>query len=306
VHLEVPAMERYRGILFRRHAGLDSVFEHNTDASMEWLPNTGLALVAVGVDPPLSHHDIELIRKLEPLYPEHLGPADQGRYARRGRSDPGRRLRSANNWGDIGTYPCRCLLTRSGPASSISASNSTGSFSRAPALAPASNAPPSCGTRPSRCWPSAGLSQRRAEGGRVRRFRARTTARKIVGQRESPDDTRLTLRLIARHAAAGAPAAFEDLLRRDEAPVRQRLLDDLEREFPAWTRSLSVAMERFDKWLRAGVTREMAALSWQHRGGFLEPAGAPAASFRSVSRTFGTGWRSKPSKLWVCLSGPLK
>ena len=28
------------------------------------MPNVGLALVAVGVDPPLSQHDIELIRKL--------------------------------------------------------------------------------------------------------------------------------------------------------------------------------------------------------------------------------------------------
>jgi hypothetical protein len=31
-------------------------------------------------------------------------------------------------------------------------------------------------------------------------------------------------------------------------------------------------MERFDEWLCDGVTREMAALSAQHRGEFLEPA----------------------------------
>jgi hypothetical protein len=95
---------------------------------------------------------------------------------------------------------------------------------------------------------------------------------RIVGRKESLDDTRLTLRLIARHAAAGARATFEEILRWDEAPVRQRLLDDLQREFSAWTRSLGVAMERFDEWLRAGVTREMAALSRQHRDDFLEPA----------------------------------
>jgi hypothetical protein len=55
------------------------------------------------------------------------------------------------------------------------------------------------------------------------------------------------------------------MLRPDESPVRQRLLDGLDREFPAWTRSLGFAMERFDEWLRAGVTREMAALSNRHR-----------------------------------------
>src|ERR1022692_2201754 len=69
VHLEVPAMERYRGICFVDTPGLDSVFEHNPEASTEWLPNTGLALVAVGVDPPLSHHDIELIRNLSRFTP---------------------------------------------------------------------------------------------------------------------------------------------------------------------------------------------------------------------------------------------
>ena len=31
-------------------------------------------------------------------------------------------------------------------------------------------------------------------------------------------------------------------------------------------------MERFDEWLRASVTREMAGLSRRHRGEFLEPA----------------------------------
>ena len=49
--------------------GLDSVFEHNTGASLEWLPNVGLALVAVGVDPPLSQHDLELIRSLKRYTP---------------------------------------------------------------------------------------------------------------------------------------------------------------------------------------------------------------------------------------------
>ena len=69
VHIELPAMDRYRGIRFVDTPGLESVFEHNTEASMEWLPNAGLALVAVGVDPPLSRHDIELIRHLSRYTP---------------------------------------------------------------------------------------------------------------------------------------------------------------------------------------------------------------------------------------------
>ena len=69
VRVELPSMERYRGIRFVDTPGLESVFEHNTDASLEWLPNVGLALVAVGVDPPLSQHDIELIRNLSRYTP---------------------------------------------------------------------------------------------------------------------------------------------------------------------------------------------------------------------------------------------
>jgi predicted GTPase len=69
VHLEVPGMERYPGICFVDTPGLDSVFAHNTEASIDWLPNSGLALVAVGVDPPLSAHDVELIRDLRRFTP---------------------------------------------------------------------------------------------------------------------------------------------------------------------------------------------------------------------------------------------
>jgi predicted GTPase len=54
VRVALPMMDRYRGIRFVDTPGLESVLEHNTDASLEWLPNVGLALVAVGVDPPLS------------------------------------------------------------------------------------------------------------------------------------------------------------------------------------------------------------------------------------------------------------
>jgi hypothetical protein len=94
---------------------------------------------------------------------------------------------------------------------------------------------------------------------------------RILGQKQSLDDTRLALRLIVRHAAGAARSTFEELLRRDEEPVRQRILAGLASEFPAWTRSLNFAMQRFDDWLCAGMTGEMAELSKRHRGEFVEP-----------------------------------
>jgi hypothetical protein len=43
---------------------LESVLSHNEEASVRWLPNLGLALVAVSVDPPLWQHDLGLIQSL--------------------------------------------------------------------------------------------------------------------------------------------------------------------------------------------------------------------------------------------------
>jgi hypothetical protein len=75
---------------------------------------------------------------------------------------------------------------------------------------------------------------------------------RILGEKESMADTRLALRLIVRHATAKTRSTFEALLRPDEVPVRKRLQDSLDREFPSWTRSLGSATEKFDDWQPGG------------------------------------------------------
>jgi hypothetical protein len=55
VSLHLPDLERYRGLRFVDTPGLESAFIHNSGTSLGWAPNTDLALVAVGVDPPLTH-----------------------------------------------------------------------------------------------------------------------------------------------------------------------------------------------------------------------------------------------------------
>jgi len=69
VLVDLPSLRVYSGIRFVDTPGLDSVFAHNTEASLSWLPNVGLALVAIGVDPPLSQQDIALIRRLYDFTP---------------------------------------------------------------------------------------------------------------------------------------------------------------------------------------------------------------------------------------------
>jgi len=76
VNIELPSLATYNcskhhnGLRFVDTPGLESVFQHNTDMALDWLPKVGLALVTVSVDPPLSRHDVELIRNLRSYTPK--------------------------------------------------------------------------------------------------------------------------------------------------------------------------------------------------------------------------------------------
>ena len=70
VTVDLPSLKRYQGLQFVDTPGLDSVFEHNTEAALDWLPRAGLALVTVSADQPLSKHDVALIRTLRGYTPK--------------------------------------------------------------------------------------------------------------------------------------------------------------------------------------------------------------------------------------------
>ncbi len=63
VEIGLPSLAAYKGARFIDTPGLDSAFRHNTETSLDWLPNTGLALITVSADAPLSEQDLELIEK---------------------------------------------------------------------------------------------------------------------------------------------------------------------------------------------------------------------------------------------------
>ena len=68
--MELPELRRFRGLKFVDTPGLESALSHNTHTSLDWLPNVGLALVAVSVDPPLSQRDIDLLKSLYQYTPK--------------------------------------------------------------------------------------------------------------------------------------------------------------------------------------------------------------------------------------------
>jgi GTP-binding protein EngB required for normal cell division len=266
VRVELPEMARYRGLRFVDTPGLDSVFEHNTDASLDWLPNVGLALVAVGIDPPLSQRDVQLIRSLKRYTPriavlltkvDVLGDGERrqvqefvaAQLARIGESIP--------------VFP---FSVRPG-------FEALGRALEAELLAPA------CQSRDviirhkvdsllEECSAYLKVALQAAEVSDAERRQLR---RKILGDPESLADARLALQLVVRHATEGLRSRFEALLQPEEGPVRSRLLAAFEPQFPAWTRSLRFALEQFERWLDAALTGEMTGLSARRREDFIEP-----------------------------------
>ena len=271
VRVELPSMERYRGIRFVDTPGLESVLEHNTDASMDWLPNVGLALVAVGVDPPLSQHDIELIRNLSRYTPNIsllLTKVDLLDASESTEVKGFVQKQLARYW--TGSVPVFQYSVRPG-FEHLRAHLNESLLSQVHAEADEQHAAilrHKIASLIGECIDYLRVALKAAETADTEREQLR---QRILGQKESLDDTRLALRLIVRHAAGTARSTFEVILQKDEQAVRESTLAGLGREFSGWTRSLSTAIERFDDWLRAAMTHEMAELSAKHRGDFIGP-----------------------------------
>ncbi|MFB3778364.1 MAG: dynamin family protein [Bryobacteraceae bacterium] len=271
VRVQLPTMERYRGIRFVDTPGLESVLEHNTDASMDWLPNVGMALVAVGVDPPLSQHDVELIRNLSRYTPNIsllLTKVDLLAESEVAQVMEFVRKQLARYWtGSVPLFPYSIRpgferLREDLDRSLLSQVHARADEERAAILRH------KVSSLVGECLDYLNVALKAAETADHERDQLR---QRILGQKESLDDTRLALRLIVRHAAGSARSTFEETLRKDEQPLAERVLAGLEREFPRWTRSLAAAIDGFDEWLGTTMTREMAELSAKHRGDFVEP-----------------------------------
>jgi len=285
VRLELPAMERYRGIRFVDTPGLDSVFEHNTGASLEWLPNVGLALVAVGVDPPLSQHDLELIRSLKRYTPRIallLTKVDVLEEGERQQVQDFVRSQLARWDGSVPIFPFSIRpgfegLHRALDESLLSDVRLGAGRQREVILHHKLD------SLLDECAAYLTVALQAAEISDSERAELRE---KILGQNESLSDSRLALQLIVRHRMGGIRTSFESLLEADEAPVRNRLLTSFQWEFPAWTRSLRVVLERFEEWLRDSLAREMAQLSRKHREEFVEPVGHVSRQLAQLLQDF--------------------
>lgn len=271
ITLALPELRRFRGLKFVDTPGLESALAHNTQTSLEWLPNVGLALVAVSVDPPLSERDLDLLRSLYAYTPKvavlltkvdllsETELAEVVEYVR------GQLRKHVSQTPAVFPYSTKPGFERLRQA--LETELLAGTVER---LAEESESivARKVDTLLRECADFLGLSLRAAELEQSQRDELK---RQATGEKELVDDVKRAVRLEVRHAAGGTRAMVSHRLETHQDEVDGRLLASFEREFPKWTKNLATMLQRFEEWLGEALRGELMALSARERGAFLEP-----------------------------------
>ncbi len=268
----VPEMAPYRGFRLVDTPGLESILEHNTEASFAWSPNTDLALVAVGVDPPLTQQDVSLIERLQRFTPnvsvlltkmDILSPAEQQEVLAFVIS----RL-CAKFSGGLPVFP---FSIKPGYEEfrerfkSDYLSKTLGRFQQEHSAALSR-------TLQTLLSSAADYLQLALKSAKARDQDRAHLRQEVLGSESSLADTKLQFRLIAKHAAAQTRPAIERQLQQTaRLPLQKKLQQRLLTEFPHWHGSFASLLEHFEEWLRGELREELSAISAAERLAFLEP-----------------------------------
>jgi GTP-binding protein EngB required for normal cell division len=271
ITVELPELRRFRGLKFVDTPGLESALSHNTQTSLNWLPNVGLALVAVSVDPPLSQHDIDLLKNLYQYTPKVgilLTKAD---------------LLSEQELDEVVEF-VRAQLVKTFPETIRIFPHSTKpGFER---FRQALEAELVAGTLERfteerdaivsrkidtllrECGDYLALSLKSAEMAQVER---QALKRQFIGEKEIVDEVKAAVRLAAQHAAAGTRSMVSGRLETHQKELERTLLEVFEIEFPKWTKSLATMLSSFEEWAASALRDELTGLSTRERSSFLAP-----------------------------------
>lgn len=271
ISVELPELRRFRGLRFVDTPGLESALSHNTDTSLNWLPNVGLALVAVSVDPPLSQRDIDLLRSLYQYTPKVgilLTKAD---------------LLGENDLAEVIEFVCAQLSRNFPGIPQVFPYSTKPGFERfrqsledvliAGTLQRFADERASILTRKMdtllrECEDYLTLSLRSAEAIQSER---QALKQGIAGEREFVGEVKSQIRILVQHAAAGTRSIVSKRLETHQSELERVLLRDFEREFPKWTRSLGAMLSSFEDWLARALRDELTVLSTRERNPFAAP-----------------------------------
>lgn len=277
VQIDLPCLESVRGIRFVDTPGLESVLKHNTETTLAWLPNVDLALVAVGVDPPLSQHDIELIKNLY-QYTPHVALL----------------LTKVDTLNAAELVEVKAFISE----------RLGSSLTEVPQILPYSVRPGFeqlrdnlaetvvLKTLTTLSESRAGIINRKidklleeCEGYLLVALRAASRSdaerellrKSVLGDRDWIDEAKIQLKLIARHASEGSREIIARHLERCQPEIEQELIGELRSRFPGWARSLGCVIALFREWFNESLAARLQRVSVSNQ----EQIRAPIEKVRS-------------------------
>ena len=282
IAIELPELRRLRGLKLVDTPGLESALAHNTRTSLEWLPNAGLALVAISVDQPLSERDLDLLKRLYRHTPkigilltkaDLLSERELAEVMEFVRSQIAKHLAESPR---IFPYSTKAGYERlRGELESALLDETLRGFEQARAAIAARKAD----TLLREASDYLALALKSAELVESEREALQHAA---VGGTEAIEQVRITIHLAVQNAAAQARAQVSEILEKHQNEIERVLLKALVIEFPRWTRSLAGMLAGFEDWLGTALRDLLADVSAGERRRLL-------ASLDGVRRqAFGT------------------
>jgi GTP-binding protein EngB required for normal cell division len=272
VRVYLPSLARFRGITFVDTPGLESVFQHNTETSISWTPNVDLALVAVGVDPPLTQQDISLIARLLKYTPHVcvlLTKVDTLSENERQLVETFVKNRLREQFSvTIPIFPYSIRpgfesLRRRFETEQILHSLAFAHVERKAIL------DRKLGTLLHSAQGYLELAEKAAAKTALERENLKQN---ILGANDLVADKKLQLQLLAKHAAGKTRSTIESYLNKDiRGRLEQQLKEQLAAELPTWHGGFSTLLSLFGNWLRRKLTNEIADISNEHQSAFCEP-----------------------------------
>lgn len=271
ITIELPELARFRGLKFVDTPGLESALAHSTQASVDWLPNVGLALVAVSVDPPLSQRDIELLKSLYQFTPrvavlltkaDLLNGPELAEVVEFVRMQLSKYLPGPPQVFPYSTKPGFEHFRQALEITLLAGTLERFSEERESIVSRKAD------TILRECADYLTLSVRAAESLQSAR---QDLKQQVLGEKEILDEVKSQVRLIVQHAAARTRAMASDRLEVHHGELEAELTEDFEKQFPRWRASLSRMLSSFEEWLASSLREELTELSIRERAAFLEP-----------------------------------
>ena len=255
ITVELPELRRFRGLNFVDTPGLESALSHNTQTSLDWLPNVGLALVAVSVDPPLSQRDIDLLKSLYRYTPkvailltkaDLLSDSELAEVLEYVRTQLVRNFTGTPQVFPYSTKPGWERLRHALEAELIAGTLARFAEERESIRSRKMH------TLLRECGDYLTLSLKSAE---VVESERQVLRQHVNLEREIAEEAKSAIRLVVQQAAASTRSLVSFQLEAHQREMERTLLAAFEHEFPKWSGSLATMLSSFEEWL-AGALRD--------------------------------------------------